>query len=71
MFCMKKLYITLFRPISVFCGTDNIMWNISHIQAEYYQFHTTLLWVRIMLCIGSKFFRYIVGHNSVKIVDVS
>jgi hypothetical protein len=44
--------ITLFRPIAVFCGTDNIMWNIPQMQAEceeyfveYYHSHKTLLWV--------------------------
>ena len=27
--------ITLLRPIAMFCGTDNIMRNILHIQYEY------------------------------------
>ena len=27
-------YITLFRSIIIFRGTDNIMWNIPHIQSE-------------------------------------
>jgi len=27
-------FITLFRPIAVFCGTDNILLNILHIQLE-------------------------------------
>jgi hypothetical protein len=28
------IHITLFRAIPVFCGTNSIMWNISHIQFE-------------------------------------
>ena len=26
--------ITLFRCITMFCGSDNIKWNISHMQIE-------------------------------------
>jgi hypothetical protein len=40
-------------PIAMFCGTNNIMWNIPHIQPEYCeeysieycQSHKTMLWV--------------------------
>ena len=42
--------ITLFRSMTMFCGIDIIMWNISHIQtkcgeyfAKYCQSHRTLL----------------------------
>ena len=49
--------ITLFRFITMFCGTDNISRNILHIQSEsaeyfveYCQSHVTLLWIWIMLC---------------------
>lgn len=31
----KKRDRTLFIPIVVLCGTDNVMQNIPHIQAEY------------------------------------
>jgi hypothetical protein len=31
---LLSLFITLFKPIEVLCGTGNIMWNISHIQVE-------------------------------------
>ena len=48
--------ITLFRPISVLCGIDNIFQNILHIQleceecfTEYCQSHRTLVWIWIML----------------------
>jgi hypothetical protein len=44
--------ITLFGPIAVFNGTNNILWNIPHIEieceeyyAKYCQSHKTLLWV--------------------------
>ena len=32
--------ITLFRPTTVFCGTDNILWNISHIRPKYEEYFT-------------------------------
>jgi hypothetical protein len=28
------MYITLFKSIIILCGTDIILWNISHIQTE-------------------------------------
>ena len=44
--------VTLFKSIRVLCGTDNIIWNIPHIQfecgeyyVEYCQPHITLLWI--------------------------
>ena len=35
-FWMTQMWhnITLFRPTSIFCGTDNIMQNISHTQPK-------------------------------------
>ena len=42
----------------MFCGTDNIPWNISHILqigkyfVDYCEFHITLLWIWIMSWIG-------------------
>ena len=30
----RVAHITLFRPIALFCGTENIMWNILHIQPQ-------------------------------------
>ena len=48
--------ITLFTSITMFCGTDNILQNIPHIQtqctkysAKYCSSHITLLWIWIML----------------------
>jgi hypothetical protein len=50
-------FITLFKSITMLCGTDNILQNIYHIQSEcgeysieYCQFHRTLLSIGIMLC---------------------
>ena len=47
--------ITLFRSITMFYGTDSIMWNILHSQyecgeysIEYCQSHITLLWIWIL-----------------------
>jgi hypothetical protein len=40
-----RLHITLFRSITMFYGTDNILQNILHIQTDI-----TLLWIKIMLC---------------------
>ena len=51
----EKGGITLFRSITVFCGTDSTSKNIPHVQfecgeyfAEYCQSYRTLLWIRIM-----------------------
>jgi hypothetical protein len=48
----KDKIVTLFRSTIMFYGTDNILWNILHIQVkcgEYFvencQSHITLLWV--------------------------
>ena len=48
----KLVNITLFRSITMLCGTDNIIWNILHIQfecgefsIEYFQSCKTLLWI--------------------------
>jgi hypothetical protein len=50
-------FMTLFRSITMFCGTDNIPQAILHIQTKYEvysikycQSHVTLLWTWIMLC---------------------
>ena len=55
---MDQTFITLFKPIAVSCGTDNILWNIprscwmGESSVEYCQSHRTLLsWVWIMLCL--------------------
>ena len=52
-----ETFITLFRAIIMFCQTDNIIWNIPHIQsgcgeysAKYCQSRRTMLRLRIMLC---------------------
>jgi hypothetical protein len=48
---MHKLYIqchvsiTLFISITMFCGTDNIMWKIFHIQTECGEYFTKILFV--------------------------
>ena len=31
-----SITLTLFRSITMFCGTDNIMWNIPHIQPKWW-----------------------------------
>ena len=57
--CSKVVYyITLFRSITIFCGTDNISQNIlmftlnvENIFREYCQSHITLLWISTMICI--------------------
>ena len=37
-----RTLITLFKPIAMFYGTDNMMWNIPHIQTEeYYENYST------------------------------
>ena len=48
--------ITLFRSTTLLCGTENIMWNISHMQTEheeyfieYFQSYGTMLWIWVML----------------------
>ena len=45
-------HITLFRSITMLCGTNNILQNIPHIQIEYGEYfveycqsHITLLWI--------------------------
>ena len=62
--------VTLFKPIAVFCGIDNIMQNIPHIRLEceeysikYWQSHITLLWVWIML------WSYIATLNNIILED--
>ena len=35
-------FITLFRAITVFCGIDNILWNISHILSKCEEYSTRL-----------------------------
>ena len=54
---IKWLSVTLFRSIPMFCGSNNIRWNIFRIQTkrvecfvEFCQSHITLLWMYIMLC---------------------
>ena len=46
-------FITLFRPIAVLCGTDNIIRNIQleceEYSIKYYQSHTTMGMNNIML----------------------
>jgi hypothetical protein len=32
--------ITLFKSITIFCGTDNILQNISHIETECEEYST-------------------------------
>ena len=58
-FCLGlvKCLITIFRSITLFCGTNSNPRNIFHIQIEceeysieYCQSHITLLWIWIMLC---------------------
>ena len=56
----RRWYITLFRFLTMFYGTDNIPHNILHIFyiqyeyreyfVEYCQSHRPLLWIWIMLC---------------------
>ena len=36
--CLDSGVITLFRGIIVFCGTDNILWNIVHIQIKWEEY---------------------------------
>ena len=59
--------ITLFRSITMLCGTDNILWNILHIQTEcgessakYCQSHQKLLWIWIILWrVGNRQIRFV------------
>ena len=51
----------------MYCGTDNILWNIFYIQVEcgeystkYYQSHKTPIWIWIMLCIYCYHFKIII-----------
>ena len=37
---MLGMIITLFRPIAVLCGIDNILWNIPHIRREHEEYST-------------------------------
>ena len=53
---MLGVCITLFNFITLFCGSENILQDIPHIQTkyekysiEYCQSHITLLWIWIML----------------------
>ena len=55
--CQITKFITLFRSITMFYGTDNIVGNIPHMHSEYeehyreyYQSHGTLLWIWIIWC---------------------
>ena len=50
--CETQLFITLFKPIAMFCETDGILQSIPHIQTEceeysktHCQSDTTLLWI--------------------------
>ena len=66
--------ITLFRTSTIFCGTDNTLRNILHIQpeceeyfVEYCHFRITLFWIWIMLWDRSKLLDCIVfGHIGLK-----
>ena len=53
----RGLICVTFRFITMFCGTDNILHNILHVQyecgkysMEYCWSHITLLQIRVMLC---------------------
>jgi hypothetical protein len=54
--CLSQQNITLFRSITMLCGTNSSLWNIPHVQfecgeyfAKYCQSHIILLWIWIML----------------------
>ena len=68
MYPIKKsanMHITLFRSITMFCETDNILQNIPQMEtkcgeysAKYCQSHITLLRICIMLCTSDDHNKY-------------
>ena len=67
--------ITLFRSITMYSGTNNILWNIPHVQSKcreyfiiYCQSHRTLLWILIMLWFSISYL-YSKKHHGFVIVE--
>ena len=63
LYSLRPPCITLFKSITMLCGTDNIIRNIPCIQIgckEYStkvcQSHVTMLWIWIILCLEEKSF---------------
>ena len=60
-----SMIITLFISMIMSCGTDNIWWNIFHVQTEneehyakYRQSHITMLWICVMLSLLLSIFSF-------------